>query len=299
MPSRGCSRCGRDAIILQRYSGLRLCGDHFRENLEARAKRTLRAHGGIRPGDRIAVGLSGGAASSSLLPFLSAHFGMRRDLSFIAITVDEGTGTRRDMAAIRTMAEGTGIPWAAGSLAGEAGLPGPVPDEGTAGLPPACIARLRDHALGSLARRVGATKLALGKSLDDEARSVLLHVLRGEGCRLLRRPPSGPDAIPRIMPFLRIPGAELSLYARLAVPGFYGGDGPLSPDSLEEEVRRCLDEFTCRHPSAPFSLAGLGEGLSGAGGVIPPEPNPCGACGESPPPGCPARRVHGRVLGHG
>jgi tRNA(Ile)-lysidine synthase TilS/MesJ len=292
----GCSRCGRDAIILQRYSGLRLCRDHFRESLEARALRTIRTHGWIRPGDRIAIGLSGGPGSSSLLPFLSAHFGMRRDLSLVAITVDEGNGSGRDMAGMRRMAEGMGIPWAGTSLSRECGESSAIPPSGTGSLPPACLAWLRDHALSSLARRLGATKLALGTSLDDEARSVFLHVLRGEGHRLIRRHLAG---IPGIMPFLRVPRAELSLYARLNVPGSLPGDWPQATGSLENEVFRCLDGFTCRHPSALFSLAGLGEALSEAKGSQPRESQLCGACGESPPSGCPAREMHDRVMGHG
>jgi hypothetical protein len=295
----GCDRCGRDAIVLQRYSGLRLCGDHFRENLEARARRTMRAQGGIRSGDRIAIGLSGGPGASSLLHFLSAHFGMRRDLSLVAITVDEGPGTGLDMPRIRRIAEAMGIPWAGTSLSRECGESPAIPPSGAGSLPPACFAGLREHALASLAARVGATKLALGTNLDDEARFIFLQVLRGEGCRLLRRPPSGSAGIPRIMPFLRVPGAELSLYARLTVPGFLRGDRPLAPDPLEDEVWRCLDGFTCRHPSTLFSLAGLGEALSGAGGSQSRESYPCGDCGESPPPGCPARGIHDRGVGHG
>jgi tRNA(Ile)-lysidine synthase TilS/MesJ len=222
---------------------------------------------------------------------------MRRDLSLVAITVDEGIGTGRDMAGMRRMAEGMGIPWAGTSLSRECGeFPAP---SGAGRLPPACLAWLRDHALSSLARRLGATKLALGTSLDDEARSVFMHVLRGEGNRLIRRPLSGYAGIPGIMPFLRVPRAELSLYARLNVPGSLPGDRPQAPGPLENEVFRCLDGFTCRHPSALFSLAGLGEALSEAKGSQPRESQPCGACGESPPSGCPAREMHDRVMGHG
>ncbi|MDD1668246.1 MAG: tRNA(Ile)-lysidine synthase, partial [Methanomicrobiales archaeon] len=87
-----CDRCGKDAIVHQRYSGLRLCGDHLQLDLAARVRRTIRAHGWIRSGDRIAIALSGGTGSSSLLHFLSAQFGNRPDLSLLAISVDEGTG---------------------------------------------------------------------------------------------------------------------------------------------------------------------------------------------------------------
>jgi tRNA(Ile)-lysidine synthase TilS/MesJ len=276
-----CDRCGRDAVILQLSSGLRLCGDHLRLSLEARAKRTIRDHGWIGPGDRIAVALSGGPASSSLLHFLREHFGMRRDLSLVAITLDEGG---RDMARIGALAEGTGVGWVPGSLSGEAGIP------------PAGCTWLRDQGLASLARRVGATKLALGTTLEDEARSVLLHVLRGEAARLAGRHSPGAGEIPCIRPFLRIPGEELACYARLTVPGHLPPREPLVPGEVEREARRMLADYSSRHPSAPFGIVNLGEALAGHAGPGRAGESPCGRCGEEIPPACPAREP---VTGHG
>jgi hypothetical protein len=290
-----CDRCGRDAVLFQPSSGLRLCGEHLRVSLEARAKRTIRDHGWIEPKDRIAVALSGGPASSSLLHFLREHFGVRRDLSLIALTIEEGG---RDIARIGAMAEGMGVEWVAGSLAEEAG------DS------PAGCKWLRDRALCSLARRVGATKLALGTTLGDEARSVFLHVLRGEAPRLAVRPvagegilfqrgpcppgrsrlPAGPG-IPTIRPFLRIPEEELSLYARLTVPGHLPPREPRALDQVEKEAGLMLAEYTSRHPSAPFGIVNLGEALAGHAG--PGRAGPCGRCGEEIPSACPARGARG------
>src|SRR5512136_1233858 len=256
-----CDRCDRDAILLQRYSGLRLCGEHLISGLESRAKGTIRAHGWIRPGDRIAVALSGGPASVSLLHFLVTHFGMRRDLSFIAITVDEGGWT--DLGRTRAIAEGMGIEWAAASphreIRGDR-VPGQTeaPFGGTG---------LRDDALASLARDGGATKLALGTSLDSMARSVFLKVLDGDGAGLTRGSGEGEGGIPRIEPFIRIPAGELALYAMLNSLDHVSGRGMDARDSLEAEAGRLLDDFAARHPSAPFSLANLGEVISrGTGG---------------------------------
>jgi hypothetical protein len=271
-----CDRCGRDAVLFQPSSGLRLCGEHLRVSLEARAKRTIRDHGWIEPKDRIAVALSGGPASSSLLHFLREHFGVRRDLSLIALTIEEGG---LDIAGIRAMAEGMGVEWVAGSLAGEAGDP------------PAGCTWLRDRALCSLAQRVGATKLALGTTLGDEARSVFLHVLRGEASRLAVRPSQGEEEIPCIRPFLRIPEEELSLYARLTVPGHLPPREPRALDQVEKEAGLMLAEYTSRHPSAPFGIVNLGEALAGHAG--PGRAGPCGRCGEEIPSACPARGARG------
>ena len=291
-----CDRCVRDAIVFQRYSGLHLCGDHFQMDLVSRAKRTIRARGWIRTGDRIAVALSGGRSSGSLLHFLSAHFGMRRDLSLVAITVDEGTGSGRDMSRIERLAEGIGIEWAGTSFAEEFGG---SPEAGSGCLPGSCRDLLRSHALTSLARRMGATRLALGTTLDDEARSVFFSVLRGEAARLLARSPHGGGGIPRIRPFLRIPGQEVALYARLNTPGCDPDPGPRAPDPLENEAGRILAEYTNRHPGAMFSLVNLGEALTEGSVPESGEPRPCGECRERCATTCPARRILDRVTGHG
>ena len=293
VPRLRCDRCSQDAIVFQRYSGLHLCGDHFQRDLVARAKRTIRAHGWIRSGDRIAVALSGGTGSSALLHFLSAHFGMRRDLSLVAITVDEGAGPSRDMGRIERLAAGMGIEWAGTSLIDEFGnLPAP----GSGPLPGSCRVILRDHALTSLARRMGATKLALGTNLDDAARSVLLSVLRGEPERLLGDQRPGEDGIPRIRPLLRIPAQEAALYSLLNLPGHEQTRCMCARDPQESEVQRILDEYTNRHPAALFSLVNLGEALQEGSVFGSAEPRPCNGCRELCAT-CPARRI--QVTGHG
>jgi tRNA(Ile)-lysidine synthase TilS/MesJ len=295
VPRLKCDRCGRDAIVFQRYSGLHLCADHLQRDLVARAKRTIRAHGRIPSGDRIAIALSGGTSSSSLLHFLSAQFGMRRDLSLVAITVDEGTGPL-DMHRIRRFAEGMGVEWAGTSLAEEFR---DAPRGGSGHLPGSCRDILRCHALTSLATRVGATRIALGTNLDGVARSVFLSVLRGDAPRLLGLPRPGEGEIPRIRPFLRIPGQEVALYALLNLTG--NGEAPRldTRDPQESDVQQILDEYTNRHPSAPFSLVNLGEALSGMGVPESGEPRPCEGCRGLYATTCPARRILDLVTGHG
>ncbi|HTY53056.1 MAG TPA: hypothetical protein VMB35_07660 [Methanomicrobiales archaeon] len=243
-----CDRCGSDAIVFQRYSGLRLCATHFTESLDARARQTLRARGWMRSGDRIAVALSGGPGSSSLLRFLSATFGERPDMSLIAITIGEGGGAGTEVKGIGKIAEGMGIPWTFAS-------PGESPEVPGGDVP-------REQMLGSLAKRAGATKIALGTNLNAIARSIFLHVIRGETSRFTADRSCVEGDIPSITPFRMIPAAELSLYASLNVPGYLREEARLVPASFEGEVREMLDAHSCRHPSAPFSIVRLADGLS-------------------------------------
>jgi len=173
-------------------------------------------------------------------------------MSLIAITLGEGGGAGTEAGGIGKIAEGMGIPWTFASPGESPWLPGvDVP----------C-----DRALASLARRAGATKIALGTNLDTIARSIFLHVIRGEASRLTADRSSDVGGITCITPFGMIPAAELSLYARLNVPGYLPEEDLPVPASFEGGVREMLDAFTCRHPSAPFSIVRLADGLSAVRG---------------------------------
>jgi tRNA(Ile)-lysidine synthase TilS/MesJ len=84
-----CSTCRREAIIFQPYSGRYLCGDHLIRDLEAKAKRAIRVHHGMQPGDHIGVIMTGGPASSALLFFLQKLTGKRKDIRVSAV-IPEG-----------------------------------------------------------------------------------------------------------------------------------------------------------------------------------------------------------------
>ena len=80
-----CDRCRSDPVIFQPYSGRNLCRNHFIADFEARAKRAIRKHQWVRPGDHIAVPHTGDRCSSALLFFLQELAGRRRDVRISAI----------------------------------------------------------------------------------------------------------------------------------------------------------------------------------------------------------------------
>jgi tRNA(Ile)-lysidine synthase TilS/MesJ len=85
-----CSTCRHEAVIFQPYSGRYLCGDHLILDLEAKAKRAIRVHHGMQPGDHIAVILTGDSAGNALLMFLRKLTGKRKDIRVSAVFVDNG-----------------------------------------------------------------------------------------------------------------------------------------------------------------------------------------------------------------
>ena len=276
-----CSKCRRDAVIYQRYSGLHLCEQHFNRDLEAKAKRAIREHRWIASGDTVAVALSGGKDSSAVLYFLQRLLHERRDVRLMAITVDEGIGGYRDPARAWAIAERIGVPWVTASFREEYGvtLDEIVARKGT-GLSCSYCGVLRRALLNRVAREEGVTKFAYGFTLDDEAQSVLMNVLRGDPYRLTRPVREVTGLVPRIKPFMYIPEREVALYAFFHVEGFDLAGCPYAADALRGDVRGILDAYTYRHPATKYSLVNLGEALRNP--EQPPEGGlrVCERCGE-------------------
>ncbi len=115
---------------------------------------------------------------------------------------------------------------------------------------------LRRKALVVGAQHAGATKLATGHNLDDEAQSVLMNVLRGDLPRLIRN--SGADSsgrfIPRIKPLSRISEKEIATYLLLKNAWTGLPECPYTRFALRREVRAMLSVFEYKHPGTMLNL---------------------------------------------
>ena len=276
-----CSKCNRDAILFQNYSGMHLCRDHFIADFEGRAKKAIRQHKWISQNDRIAIAMSGGKDSTALLHFMTKVFGERRDISIFALSIDEGIEGYRDMDTVRKIAEDYDVDFHCASFKESYGftLDDIVAKKGDR-ISCSYCGVLRRHLLNKTARELGATKIALGFNLDDEAQSVLMNTLRGDAETLTRKQKSRGGFVPRIRPFINIPEREVALYAYLNISGFIEAGCPYSKNALRADVREILNTYNYRHPATKYALVNLGEQLK-----CPEEDNKaelgvCPECGE-------------------
>ena len=257
-----CDKCRHSAVIFQRYSGLHLCREHFITDFESKAKRDIRAQGGLPRNSPVAIASSGGYKSCTLLYFLAKLVGKRRGITLFAVIIDEGI-PGRDTSAVRNLATSLGVRCISPSTAGGKRI---VAGSGTRGLADAdCLESPRESILVQTAIPEGATRIACGTSLDDEALFVLTVMLKGEACRLLNR--CNPDGrILQLRPFVHIPAREIALYATITLGKNVQKGAPSLRDPFSEHVKKIFDEHRVRHPSAPHSLVSLGERLSGIAG---------------------------------
>lgn len=196
------------------------------------------------PEDRVLAALSAGPDSTALV----AALGALRDRGFLAevraLHVDHGLrpGGREDAAAARATCERLLVPFE--TVRVEV-APGNVQAEAR---------RARYAALRAAARRAGATRIATGHTLDDQAETVLLRLLRGAGTRGLAAIPPRRGLL--IRPLIDQPRAAGLAY--LAALGLGWRDDPTnaSPRFTRNRVRReVLPALTAVAPSAARALA--------------------------------------------
>jgi len=241
-----CSKCGQRAILSQRYSGLHLCQDHFVEDFERRAAETVRENDMVKDGERIAVAVSGGKDSTALLLAL-AKILEGRNVEMVAVTVDEGIAGYRDdtIKAARSICERLGVEQRIVSFQEEFGF---KLDEIVAGkneAPCTFCGVFRKSALNRAAKLLGATKVATGHNLDDEAQSVMMNYLKGDIERLLRFRPrrEQPGLVPRVKPLRDIPEKETALYCMVKGAYTESRECPYAQLSLRADVRDMMNSI--------------------------------------------------------
>jgi tRNA(Ile)-lysidine synthase len=141
-----------------------------------RGARALGAAGVPEPGDGVAVAVSGGADSLALLHALRTLAGPRR-WRLAVVTVDHGLrpGSAADAAFVADHAKALGLPARVCTL-----TPGDLARHRPAG-PEGAARAARYEALWPAADDLGCRWLATGHTLDDQAETVLLQLLRGAG----------------------------------------------------------------------------------------------------------------------
>jgi len=224
--------------------------------------------------DKLAVAVSGGKDSLSLLHILSKLQKRRPKTTLIAVTVDEGIKGYRDEAldiAVENC-KTLEIPLHVVSFKNLFGL---TLDElitkirasgQKTGLTScAYCGVLRRRAMNVAAREVGATKIATAHTLDDEVQTVFMNILRGDITRLSKEKPVTnqvhPMFVRKIKPFCEIPENESALYAYVKKIPFQDTPCPYASEALRNDVRAMLNNMEEKHAGTKFTVSRAMERL--------------------------------------
>ncbi len=290
-----CSACKRkEAFFFRLYSGEKLCKKCFIESIEAKTKACIAKYRMLNYNDKIAVAVSGGKDSLSLLHVLAKTLRRHPKASLVAITVDEGIKSYRDEALEIAAAncKKLGIPHYVTSFKELYGftldeIVARARQKGEKELT-ACAycGVLRRRALNVAARRVGADKIATAHTLDDEVQTILLNIFHGDVLRLAKEKPATdhvhPLLVQKVKPFCEIPEKESALYAYVKKIKFQATPCPYAPEALRNDIRAMLNHMEEKHAGTKFTIFKSIERLRPALNELSEKSNfhDCAECGE-------------------
>jgi len=268
MPNGTCSYCSGTAVYRREHEGVSFCSSCFRDAVEERFRRTVVRNHMLQFNDNIAVAVSGGKDSLTLLNLLVKLEKRFPRSKLTAVSVDEGIDGYRDEALelAKAACSKLGVKQL---IVSYRDLFGTTTDEIVSlklGQTPCSYCGVfRRKAINKAAVMAGATKIATAHNLDDEVQTVLLNMLHGDPTRIVRSGPVLRDPrgrfLPRIKPLCDIPEKEIVLYAYLTGIEFQTIACPHSHEALRNDIRSFLNQMEINHPGTKFTLLRSAEKL--------------------------------------
>lgn len=217
----------------------------------------------LRPDDTIAVAVSGGKDSVSLLHILNR---VERDFRarIIAITINEGiSGYRSEAVKIaQKSCEQVGVEQIVLSFRELYGYDLDeivrITGEREKLTPCSYCGVLRRKALNVAAKEAGASKLATAHNLDDEVQTIFLNIVHGDIVRIARVEPAMEEAVPkfvqRVKPLCEVPENEVALYAYFKKIAFQKTPCPYMYTSMRNALRSTLNRLEAQYPGVKFTV---------------------------------------------
>ena len=274
----GCSKCGRPAIYLRRYTSEYLCGNCLVETTIDRVRRTINKQKMLKEDDRIVVAISGGKDSALLLHVLSKIESGFPNSELVPVTIDEGILGYRDRAleSARELSKSLGLTLVTFSFEN---LFNHTLDEIVRLKPPKSLGAcsycgvLRRRALNTAAQELEADVIAIGHNLDDEAQTVLMNILRGDSARILRtnvpRDQSIAGLVPRIKPLTELTERDIVAYAHHLNLPYHDVPCPYAEEAYRNDVRSFLNDMEYRRPGTLLAILRSSESITNSFRDIP------------------------------
>lgn len=256
-----CTKCHeRPSVFHRAYSGEKLCLACFKSSLKERVQGVINKFRMLDHWSRVAVAVSGGKDSLTLLHILKEIEDETHGSDIIAITVDEGIAGYRDEAI--SIAERAchklDVEWHLVSFRDLFGrsMDEIAADDRVLGTCTFCGV-LRRRALNHVAKQSGADRLATGHTLDDMAQSAILNLLRGDSSKMVCLSPGGsttPGFVRRIKPLCEVPERETALYAYFSDFELQGFACPYAGEAMRGDARTFLAQMETKRPGTLFAI---------------------------------------------
>ncbi|MFX1580597.1 MAG: TIGR00269 family protein [Promethearchaeota archaeon] len=269
----GCSKCGKPAVYLRRYTSERLCQTCLVETTIDRVRRTINRQKMLLDDDRIVVAISGGKDSAVLLHLLHGIESNFPKSELIPVTIDEGIIGYRDKAleAARALTKSLGLHLEVISFKK---LFGHSLDEivkmrkdNSLGACSYCGV-FRRRALNEAAIRLNADVIATGHNLDDEAQTILMNIMRGDSRRIARtnvpRSRSVDGLVPRIKPLTELSERDIVAYSHHSNLVYHDVPCPYAGEAYRNDLRLFLNEMEHKRPGTLLAILRSAETMTEA-----------------------------------
>ncbi|MGN6708641.1 MAG: TIGR00269 family protein [Candidatus Nitrosocosmicus sp.] len=257
-----CSKCKLNHSVFKRaYSGETLCKSCFLFSIEHKTLHAISKYSMIRYGERIAVGVSGGKDSLTLLCVLQKILKKNNHNDLVAITIDEGIEGYRDESIniVKTHCEKIKIPL---KIFSYKDLFGKSMDAAMDDRPSNKISScsmcgtFRRRALDVGAKLVGANVLATAHNLDDFIHTFMINLFSGDIDRIgwmYPVPIEYDTGLKKIKPFIEIYENEIVFYAFNTQVEFQTEQCPYMNESIRSDFRKIFNDLEKIHPGIKYN----------------------------------------------
>lgn len=266
-----CSICASKSIVRVEYARLNLCANCFVTRFEKRILQANKKYQLFRREDKIAVGISGGKDSASLLVSLDKICKKIGKIELIPVLIDEGIDGYRNVAAKNAFVLCKKLGYKLNVFSYKELFGGTLDDamNNRYNLKPIKDARplhscgycgiFRKQSLSIASKKLGANKLALGHNADDIAQTLLMNLLARNTNKIIGSHPivqqEGKEGLmPRIKPLAFNTEIECALYAVINKAEFHVGGCPYANESLRGVVKDFLNQVETQIPGTKINL---------------------------------------------
>ncbi|KAH8811986.1 hypothetical protein F5884DRAFT_784031 [Xylogone sp. PMI_703] len=258
------------ALIIRPKNHQKLCKACFIDVFEAEIHHTITSTKLFSPGDRIAIGASGGKDSTvlaSVLKTLNERYNYGLDL--VLLSIDEGIKGYRDdsLETVKRNAVQYDMPL---KIVGYNELYGWTMDQvvETIGKKGNCTycGVFRRQALDRGAKMLGINHVVTGHNADDVAETILMNLLRGDLPRLARSTSiitgDANSDVRRSKPLKYAYEKEIVLYAHHKKLDYFSTECIYSPEAFRGSARTLIKNLERVRPSAILDVVRSGEDMA-------------------------------------
>jgi len=255
-----CDRCNAKSAYYRIYSGESLCAKCFSRSLQEKTAKTISKYSMVKHGDRIAVAVSGGKDSLSLLHIMNMLC-EKHGSTVCAVTIDEGIDGYRD--------ESLGI---ASRFASQLNVEHKIlsykelygvsledslqlrKDRRMSSC--SICGTFRRRAIDIAAETVGANVVATAHNLDDVLQTFLINILAGDVERIgwtYPEPVDYANGLRKIKPFTEVYEHEIAFYALVNEIPFQAEECPHMNEGIRTEIREFLNKLEKEHAGIKYN----------------------------------------------